>query len=164
MASSKGSFVPRYPLIVNASPDFAWARASVQPQASAYMDNSSASNVDTKGLIFASRSFLPLQEQGLVRHRHHQYDCASSSDAADAHHLHRAVHHPVTVEQDAPIIHQGFAIHGKVAFQQLVKILGLCFEGIRSMSLVLFTRNTVLQLVVIALLPVAPLLLTMQKG
>jgi hypothetical protein len=39
--------------------------------------------------------------------------------------------------------------------------LGNSFEGIRNMSLVPFTRTTVLQLAVITLLPVAPLLLTM---
>ncbi len=39
--------------------------------------------------------------------------------------------------------------------------LGNSFEGIRSMSLVPFTKIAVLQLAVITLLPVAPLLLTM---
>lgn len=39
--------------------------------------------------------------------------------------------------------------------------LGNSFEGIRNMSLVPFTKTTVLQLAVITLLPVAPLLLTM---
>ena len=39
--------------------------------------------------------------------------------------------------------------------------LGNSFESLRSMSLVPFTRNTIVQLAVIALVPIAPLLLTM---
>ena len=44
---------------------------------------------------------------------------------------------------------------------QSLSDLGNSFEIIRSMSVVPFTRSTVLQLAVITLLPVAPLLLTM---
>jgi hypothetical protein len=54
----------------------------------------------------------------------------------------------------------GEALVGSADLQSLAD-LGNSFEVIRSMSLVPFGRNTVVQLAVITLLPVAPLLLTM---
>jgi hypothetical protein len=53
----------------------------------------------------------------------------------------------------------GEPLVGSADIQSLAD-LGNSFEIVRNMSLVPFTRNTVLQLGVITLLPVAPLLLT----
>ena len=54
----------------------------------------------------------------------------------------------------------GEPLVGSADIQSLAD-LGNSFEVVRSMSVVPFTRNTVLQLAVITLLPVTPLLLTM---
>ena len=54
----------------------------------------------------------------------------------------------------------GEALLGSGDVQSLAD-MGNSFEVVRGMLLVPFTRNTVLQLAVITLLPVAPLLLTM---
>ena len=54
----------------------------------------------------------------------------------------------------------GEPLVGSADIQSLAD-LGNSFEIVRGMSMVPFTRNTVLQLAVITLLPVTPLLLTM---